>query len=210
MKHIMTWSVLSLLSLSAFANNVAVKCDLSINENTVKCPLVGFCPEKTLRESSLSVSQVLNEGQVIDHSLTLNKVVLYPGTKKQDRHSVYLLPGDERATKLRDEKDTDLVSFESSTKVNINMQSVGDTVHVILASGGSNYRFRMQGNFTGKLTGWVYADIVNEKGNPAKLPIYATCSKMNALAISESELQKEAIERHLREKKEQEGSAVQQ
>lgn len=210
MKHIMTWSVLSLLSLSAFANNVAVKCDLSINENTVKCPLVGFCPEKTLRESNLTVSQVLTEGQVIDHALTLNKVVLYPGTKKQDKHNVYLLPGDERATKLREEKETDLVSFESSTKVNLNMQSVGDTVHVILASGGSNYRFRMQGNFTGKLTGWVYADVVNEKGNPSKLPIYATCSKMNALAISESELQKEAIERHLREKKEQEGSAVQQ
>jgi hypothetical protein len=164
MKHLIVLATLAFMSFGAWANSGA-SCDLRITENTVKCPLIGFCPEKVLRESKMNITEILSPGQVLDGKLVLNKVVLFPGTKNQDKHSIYQLPGDKRATVLKEEKDIDLVEFVSKTEVLYTMSSVGDTIHVTISSGNDSYRFRMIGNYQGRIDGWIQLKVLDAKGN---------------------------------------------
>ena len=203
MKHLIALATLSLMSFGAWANSGA-SCDFRITENTVKCPIIGFCPEKVLRESKMNITEVLNPGQVIDGKLVLNKVVLFPGTKNQDKHSVYQLPGDNRVSVLKEEKEIDLVEFASKTEVQYSISSVGDTVHVRISTDGDSYRIRLIGDYKGRVDGWIQMKVLDAKGKRSILPLYFTCSKTSEQAISESELQKEAVDKYLEEKKKQE------
>lgn len=208
MKHLIVLATLSLLSFGAWANS-GVSCDLRITENTVKCPIIGFCPEKVLRESKMNITELLNPGQVIDGKLVLNKVVLFPGTKNQDKHSVYQLPGDNRASILKEEKEIDLVEFATKTEIQYTFSSVGDTIHARISTDGDSYRFRFTGDYKGRLDGWIQLKVLDAKGKRSVLPLYLACSKTSEQAISESELQKEAVEKYLEEKKQKEEQAAQ-
>jgi hypothetical protein len=200
MKHLLVLATLSFVSFSSFADTT-VTCQVEIRDNVVDCPLILPCPEKKLRESKITISEELLDGQSVEKTLHLNKVVLHPGTKKQDKHSVYLLPSDDRSVKLKEEKDIDLVEFEAPSQMTYQMSASGSDTQIQFRSGNSRYNFSMKNSFSGKLNGYIYVSSLNEKGQERSLPVYLSCSQINGLAQNESELQKEAVNKYLEEKK---------
>src|SRR5690606_25490975 len=138
MKHFFMTAALALFSLSSFASR-HVQCDIRLTENEVKCPLgVGlFCKQKELKESQITLSKEISDGQVIEDNLPINKVVLFPGTKKQDKHNVYLLQGDDRASKLHEEKELDLVEFQTEESIRYHISKAGETTHIEFSNGAS-------------------------------------------------------------------------
>ncbi len=196
---------------TAAADNRALRCDLRINTNDVKCPLIGFCPEKSLRSSNTQIAHELFQGQQLTGRVNLSKVILFPGTDKQDRHSVFLFNGDERATKLREEKEVDLVQVPSQLGVGYDLAYVGDSVIINFFSGASRYNMRFNGSFGGTISGFVHLGVPGPKDVMKNLPVIIDCRMVSPESINMAELEKQAIEEHLKKKAEQkQGTAVEQ
>lgn len=209
MKHLFITASLTLFSISAFATQ-HVQCDIKITENTVKCPLgVGlFCKQKDLRESQILLSKEISDGQVIEDNLPLNKVVLFPGTSKQDKNSIYLLQGDERATKLHEEKELDLVEFQTKESIRYNISKSGNTTNIEFSNGNSKYRFAISGEYSGKVHGWIHVNVSDVNGDRKLLPILLSCHQISSSIVNESELQKNAVDDYLN-KKEKASASIQ-
>ncbi|MCM2351956.1 MAG: hypothetical protein NDI69_18230 [Bacteriovoracaceae bacterium] len=210
MKHLFITATLALFSLSAFANR-HIQCDLKITENEVKCPLgIGlFCKQKELKESKITLLKEISDGQIIEENLALNKVVLYPGTKKQEKYNIYLLEGDERATKLREDKEVDLVEFQTNESIRYSISNAGNTTHIEFSNGSSKYRFAITGEYSGDLLGWIHVNVADEDGFRKLQPVLLTCRQISSNIINESELEKKAIEEYLNGKKEKNSASIQ-
>jgi hypothetical protein len=204
MKHLIVLATLSLMSFGGWANSGA-SCELRITDNTVKCPIIGFCPEKVLRESKMTITEALSSGEVVSNKIVLNKVLLDPGTKNQEKHNIYQFPGDDRLAKLKEEeKDLDLVEYTSKTEIGYSMTSVGDTVSIEIWNNGSTYKARLTGSGNVSYSWLIVLSTTDSKNKPSRTPMFIKCSKTNELAINESELQKEALDKFLEEKKKKE------
>lgn len=209
MKNLIIMATLGLFSFSSFAER-HVQCELKITENEVKCPLgVGlFCSQKDLRESKIVLNKDIADGQVLEESLPLNRVVLFPGTKKQDKNNIYLFEGDDRASKLREEKEVDLVEFQSKEEIRYSISNAGNTTHIEFSNGQSKYRFAITGEFSGDLYGWIHANVSSADDRSRELlPVLISCKQLNSSAVDESEIKKKAIEDYLKEKDSKNSSA---
>lgn len=210
MKHLIVMATLSFMSFGAWANSGA-SCELRITDNTVKCPLIGFCPQKVLRESKFTLNEVVSSGEVVSNKIVLNRLLLEPGTKNQEKHNIYQFPGDDRLEKLKEKKqDLDVVEYASKTEINYTITSVGDTVSIEIWNNGSFYRARLTGNADISFSNMILLSTLDAKNKLSRTPLFIKCSKTNELAINESELQKEAVEKFLEEKKKKEESQANQ
>src|SRR5690606_20567282 len=99
MKRFITASILTLFSFSSFANDY-LKCDLKIPDNKVKCPLIGKCPQKILKTSETSLQVELFDGIPAEGEVTLNKILIDPGTKKEEKNDIVLFSDDIRFQEL--------------------------------------------------------------------------------------------------------------
>ncbi len=209
MKNLIIMATLGLFSFSAFANR-HVQCELKITENEVKCPLgVGlFCSQKDLKESKIIINKEITDGQILEESLPLNRVVLFPGTKKQDKNNIYLFEGDDRASKLREDKELDLVEFQSKEEILYSISNSGNTTHIEFKNGQSKYRFAITGEFSGSLYGWIHANVssADDRGR-VLLPVLISCKQLSSSVVDESEIKKKAIEEYLKEKESKKSSA---
>jgi hypothetical protein len=191
MKKATLFALVTLFSTASFAQDY-IKCDLKIADNKVDCPFLGRCPEKKLRESDTKLELLISEGETIRGEITLNQVVLHPGTKKEKKSSVFLFEDDKRHEKIRDEHDVDLVSFESSNKISYDVLKEGESVIINFRTSTYN----------------AYADL--RGANSSYRSFFATqdsailfdCEKQNKEIYDEAERRRKAIEEYQQAKEE--------
>ena len=118
-----------------------IKCDLKITNNKVSCPIFRMCPEKALRESTVQVDIVANEFDETVGNIAMKKVVLFPGTKKEDKNKVLLFRDDQREQKLIEKNSLDLVVYDIKSSIEYKAKKEGNRSIVNFKT--PNYTFDM-------------------------------------------------------------------
>jgi type II secretory pathway component PulJ len=201
MKSIIAVATLSLFTFNTYAAKT-VQCKLQLTENKIKCSLGLLCQYKSLKESSIELREELEDGQNVSGQIHLHKVVVRPGTSDQKNYNVFLFEGDHRAQKLQEKENVDLVQFKTNETLRYNIQSTGNTLNIeFKGAGQSVYRFNISGQFNEWLNGWVQVRLLGNEDFQEKIqPILLSCRQVSTLAIKQGELEKQAIEAHLKKK----------
>ncbi|MFA7614259.1 MAG: hypothetical protein WCY48_08480 [Candidatus Caldatribacteriota bacterium] len=146
MKRLLSTSlVLSLFSFSAVASDF-LKCDFKIPDNKVKCPLIGKCPQKVLKTSETSLHIELFDGVPAEGEITLNKVIIDPGTKKESKNDIVLFSDDVRFQELEDK--VDLINYEVGERINYSVTRYGNAINIVMNSGVARGHWTLRGNVT--------------------------------------------------------------
>ena len=171
---------ISMTTFSALAQDF-LKCDFKISDNSVDCPLLGKCPQKILRESTTSFGFELSEGEIIEGSIPLIKVVLLDKKDKEKDDQITLFKDDEKSSKLSELK-LNLASYDSPSSLEYSIRKEGDTVYVNLDT--QNYlNIWLRGHIT--YTGWIATQ---------KNVITLSCEQMTRGIYQEYKAKKEALE----------------
>jgi hypothetical protein len=197
------------VSLNSFAADDTIQCDIRIQDNKVRCPLLKKCPQKVLRKSEVQIQHTLNSGDALNDSISLKKVVLFPGTPKQDRNLVFLLQGDDRASELN-EAGVDLVEYETLSKLQYELIRAGDLITARFAMQNSSWNFTFNRSLRSGLTGVLYTTQRGIANRQTIVPVYVTCRTTDSSIINDTELEKQIIERHLNQSQNRSSSATQQ
>lgn len=144
MKRLLSTSlVLSLFSFSAIASDF-LKCDFKIPDNKVKCPLIGKCPQKILKTSETSLQVELFDGISVEGEIALNKVIIDPGTKKEDKNDIVLFTDDVRFQELEDK--VDLINYEIGERLNYSITRYGNSINISMNSAVAKGNWTLRGN----------------------------------------------------------------
>lgn len=196
MKNISIFMLMTgLFTIPAFAQN-HIKCDFKIPDNDVGCfTTLMKCPEKKLQESKKSLQITIHEGQQTDGQIKFNHIVLHPGTKKQDKNRVYLFEGDTNHEKIRDEKNVDLVAYESSEVIDYSFKKEGPFINIEMKSSLANLSHPME------------EYMILESYLPTSFSaINVRCERINNSVFDSNDRRQKALNRHSAEKKEREAA----
>ncbi len=201
MKKLIAVTALSFLSFNTFAAKT-VQCKLQLTENKIKCALGILCEYKALKESSLEVQQELEDGQLVNGQIPLHKVVVKPGTSDQKNYNVFVFEGDDRAQKLQEKEDVDLVQFKTNEMLRYSIVNTGNTLNIEFnGAGQSAYRINITGQYNDWINGWVHVKLVGNEDFQEKIqPVLLACRQISSRAVKQSELEKQAIEEHQKKK----------
>ncbi len=190
MKKAAIFAILSLMSTASFAQDY-VRCEFKIKDNEVKCPLIGKCPEKELRESETKLDILIHQGEKLQGKVALREVVLHPGTKKEKKNKVFIFEGDNRHEAIRDEKEVDLYSFESPTSIDYTISKFGDSIDINLVTPSYRHNIDLRGRVS-------YSSYIATPDSA----IAFTCDKLNKEVFEEGDRKQKALEEHLKSKAE--------
>lgn len=137
--------ILGTLVSSTYAQDV-IQCDLKIIDNQVKCPLIGFCPEKVLKTSSLEMTKEIHDGGLEKDEIKLSEVIIAPGTSREKKSHVILFRDDNRVEKLKEDKDADIVSLDASYGINYEIGKYGDHVKIVFKTPVYRYITDLRGH----------------------------------------------------------------
>lgn len=196
MKKLLTVSILSLFSLSTFASDY-LKCDLKIPDNKVKCPLIGKCPQKILKTSQTSLQVELFDGIPVEGAITLNKILIDPGTKKEEKNDIVLFSDDMRFQELDDK--VDLINYEIGERLNYSVARYGNTINIVLKSGISTGNYTLRGNISMS----TYF-LTNESA------INIQCQTITRAVFEEQDRKRKALEEYQQRKEEKQKSSAQE
>jgi hypothetical protein len=199
MKTLITVTALSFLSFNTFAAK-NVQCKLQLTENKVKCSLGILCQYKSLKESSIEMQQEVENDQVVTGVIPIHKVVVKPGTSDQKNYNVFVLDGDNRAQKLQEKEGLDLVQFKTNEAISYSIQNTGNNLNIEFNGiGQSAYRINIAGQFNDWIRGWVHVKLLGNEDFHEKIqPVLLACRQISSSAVKQSELEKQAIEGHLK------------
>ena len=181
------------LSMPAFAQSF-LKCDFKIADNDVDCPFLGRCPQKVLRESKTSLSFELVDGQVTEGSIAFQKVVLLDKKDKEKDALITLFAGDDKAQKLKEEKDVKLITYNLNKDLKYSVKKEGNTIYVDFGI----HNFWVRGNYS--YNGWLLT---------SHNAITFSCESMTHDVYQEFKAKKEALEQYHEEKKSSQSSSAQ-
>jgi hypothetical protein len=190
MKKAAILMITALMSTASFAQDY-VKCEFKIKDNEVKCPLLGRCPEKELRDSETKLEVLIHQGETLQGKVTLKEVVLHPGTKKEKKNKVFLFEDDNRHEEIRDEKGVDLFSFESTTSIDYTISKFGDKIDINFITPNYKHDLDLRGRVS-------YSSYIATPDSA----IAFTCDKLNKEVFEEGERKQKALEEHLKSKAE--------
>lgn len=195
MKRLLTATILTLFSFSSFANDF-LRCDLKIPDNKVKCPLIGKCPQKILKTSETTLQLELFDGIPVDGEITFQKVLISPGTKKEEKNDVILFSDDMRFQELEDK--VDLVSYEIGERIKYSISRFGNTINIALNSSAARGNWTLRGN----VALHTYF-LTNESA------VSMQCKTITKAVFEEEDRRRKAIEEHQqrKEEKQQKSSA---
>jgi hypothetical protein len=192
---------LSLIIMSSFiqlANADVINCKLTIKDNKVKCPLLKSCSQKTLRKSVHIIQEEMTSGQSINGSVKLDGVVLFPGTRKQEKNSVFLFKDDTQPETLAEKQDIDLVRYETNHKIDYQLSLIGNVLKASFKTKESNYKMEITGSYNGSIQGWIFTQVIGEKSRNKMLPIYLSCQKIDLAIFNQKDSKEKAIENFLK------------
>ncbi|MFP5387134.1 MAG: hypothetical protein ACLGHN_13730 [Bacteriovoracia bacterium] len=175
---------LSFLSLPAFAQSF-LKCDFKIADNAVDCPFLGRCPQKVLRESKMNLSFELAEGQLIEGAIPFQKVVLLDKKDKEKDDLITLFGSDDKAQKLKEEKNVKLISYNLNKDLKYSIKKEGNTIFVDFGI----HNFWLKGSYA--YSGWLLT---------SHNAITFSCESMTHEVYQEFKAKKEALEQYHEEK----------
>ncbi len=178
------------VSSTSFAEDY-IKCDLKIRDNTVKCPIFRTCPEKQLRESTTTLHLLLNEGFDERGKIAMKKVILHPGSKKQDKNRIVLFKDDNRDLKVSSKEVVEMVVYDIESGINYSASKSGDMARLNFKT--PNYTFNMSLNGqNAELSTYL---LFNEN------TIFLTCKKMDKEIFDDLQNEKEALDNYFNEKR---------
>lgn len=190
MKKAIILVITALMSTASFAQDY-VRCEFKIKDNEVKCPLIGKCPEKELRESETKLDILIHQGEKLQGKVALREVILHPGTKKEKKNKVFIFEGDNRHESIRDEKEVDLYSYESPTSIDYTISKFGDTIDINFVTPSYRHNIDLRGRVS-------YSSYIATPDSA----IAFTCDKLNKEVFEEGERKQKALEEHLKSKAE--------
>lgn len=177
------------ISSTSFAQDY-IKCDLKISDNTVKCPIFRTCPEKELRESTKTLHILLNEGFDEQGKIALKKVLLHPGTKKQDKNKIILFKDDNRDKKVMDKQLVDMVVYDIESGINYSASKTGNLARLNFKTPNYTFNMSLQGT-NAELNTYL---LFNEN------TVLLSCKKMNKEIYDDLQNEKEALDNFYKEK----------
>lgn len=196
MKKIVTASILSLFSLSAFASDY-LQCELKIPDNKVKCPLLGKCPQKVLRTSETKLNLELFDGVVVKGEITLNKIILDPGTKKEKKNDIVLFSDDQRYLELQDR--VDLYEYEVGERLHYAAVRYGDTISININSSVARGNWTLRGNV--QLQTYFIT---------SETAINMNCTTITKAVFEEQDRKRKALEEFEQRREEKQNSSAQE
>jgi hypothetical protein len=197
MKKTAAFLFTALLSTTTFAEDY-IKCDFKILDNKVPCSLFSKCQEKDLRESKTSVNIVVNDGVVDTGKINMKKVLLYPGTRKQEKYDITLFKDDTREEKLIKKGFEDLTVYDINAGINYTAEKEGRKAKIKFIT--PNYTFDL--NLQGDNAAYSSYLVFNESA------ISFSCLKLNKEAFEDMQRQKEAVQKFKDKEKEEKKSNV--
>jgi hypothetical protein len=178
-----------MISSTTFAQDY-IKCDLRISDNTVKCPIFRTCPEKELRVSTTTLHILLNEGVDEQGKIAMKRVILHPGSKKQDKNKIVLFKDDNRDKKVMSKEVVDMVVYDIESGINYTASKSGNLTRLNFKT--PNYTFNMSLSGTNaELSTYL---LFNEN------TVLLSCKKMNKEVFDDLQNEKEALDNFFKEK----------
>jgi hypothetical protein len=182
---------ISIFSLNTFASDF-LKCEFKIPDNKVKCPLIGSCPQKILKTSETSLLLELHDGVTESGEITMNKILIDPGTKKEAKSDIVLFSDDQRFLQLQDK--VDLVDYEVGERINYSAIKYGDSVNLSFNSSVYRANWVMRGNIVIQNYLLTSESAVNIKCQPITRAVYEEQDRKKK-AVEEFKIRKEEKEK---------------
>jgi hypothetical protein len=175
---------LLLLALSSGASYAQdyLNCGLRIADNEIDCPFFGSCHQKSLKESKSQLLVEVHEGETKKGKITLKKVLMFPGSKKEKDNRINVFQDDNRPEKIKIEKKADLITYEVKNGINYSVSKYGDTLEISFKTSAYNLNITLSGD--GKYQDYV---LTNENA------ISVNCEKLNKDAYDDIVSKKEAL-----------------
>jgi hypothetical protein len=177
------------ISSTTFAQDY-IKCDLKISDNTVKCPLFRTCPEKELRESTTTLHILLNEGFDEQGKIAMKKVLLHPGSKKQDKNKIILFKDDNRDKKVMEKEVVDMVVYDIESGINYTASKSGNSARLNFKTPNYTFNMSLHGS-NAELSTYL---LFNEN------TVLLSCKKMDKEIFDDLQNEKEALDNFYKEK----------
>lgn len=196
MKRFISAAIIALFSLNSFASDY-LKCDLKIPDNKVKCPLIGKCPQKILKTSQTSLQVELFDGVPAEGEVTLNKILIEPGTKKEEKNDIVLFSDDTRFQEL--EEKVDLVSYEIGERLLYSIIRHGNMINIVFKSGRAKANWTLRGNVQ-----------VQSYFLTSESALNISCQTITKAVFEEQDRRKKAIEEFKQRKEEKQKSSAQE
>lgn len=196
MKFLVTTLLLSFFSVSAMASDF-LKCDFKIPDNKVKCPLLGKCPQKVLKTSETLLQVELFDGIPQDGEITLNKVLIDPGTKKEEKNDIVVFSDDQRLIELQDK--VDLIDYEINERINYSIVRYGNSINITMASGVAKGNWTLRGNV--RLESYFLT---------SESAINVQCQTITRSIFEEQDRKRKALEEFKQRKEEKQKSSAQE
>jgi hypothetical protein len=197
MKKTATLLFTALISTTTFAEDY-IKCDFKILDNKVPCSLFSKCPQKDLRESRTVVTIVVNDGVEQNGKIKMKKVLLYPGTRKQDKYDITLFKDDKREEKLIEKGFEDITVYDVNAGIGYAAEKEGKKTKIKFTT--PNYTFDL--SLQGENASYSSYLVFNESA------ISFSCLKLNKEAFEDVQREKEAVEKFKEKEKEEKKSKV--
>lgn len=197
MKKSFAFIFTALITTTSFAEDY-IKCDFKILDNKVPCSLFSRCPEKELRESKTTVNIVVNDG--VEHSgkINMKKVLLYPGTRKQDKYDITLFKEDKRDEKLIEKGMEDITVYDINGGINYSAEKEGRKAKIKFITPNYKFDLLLEGDNSAYSSYLVFNDSA----------VSFSCLKLNKEAFEDMQREKEAVEKFKNKGKEDKKSNV--
>lgn len=196
MKKLIATSILSLISMNTFASDY-LQCDLKIPDNKVKCPLIGKCPQKILKTSETKLNLELFDGVPVTGEVTLNKIVIDPGTKKEGKNDIVVFSDDQRYLELQEK--VDLYEYEVGERLSYSAVRYGNTINININSSVARGNWSLRGNVS-----------LNTYFITAESAINMNCSTITKAVFEEQDRKKKALEGFQKRQEEKQKSSAQE
>lgn len=174
-----------LISSASFAEDY-IKCDFKILDNKVPCSLFSRCPEKDLRESKTTVNLIVSDGVEHTGKIQMKKVLLYPGSRKQDKYNVTLFKEDKRDEKLVEKGFDELTAYDINAGINFKAEKEGKKAKIKFTTPNYTFDLLLEGNNAAYSSYLVF----NESA------VSFSCLKLNKEAFEDLQRQKEAVKEY--------------
>ena len=184
----------SIFSVSSFASDF-LKCEFKIPDNKVKCPLIGKCPQKILRTSESSLLLELHDGITESGEITMNKILIDPGTKKEGKNDIVLFSDDQRFIELQEK--VDLADYEIGERIKYSAYKLGDTVNLSFNSSVYRANWTMSGNVT--LQNYILT---------SESAVNVKCRPITRAVFEEQDRKRKALEEYQQRKETQQNSSA--